>query len=84
MSHVFARHCRIAPPRVARGAGVYLYDTDGKAYLDALGRGGGVVPGPWRPATVIAALQGAGGNSVAYAHSGFFTSEPAERAGRQV
>ena len=36
-SHVFPRHCHSHLPTVARGDGCYLYDTEGKAYLDACG-----------------------------------------------
>jgi adenosylmethionine-8-amino-7-oxononanoate aminotransferase len=76
MSHVFARHCRIAPPRVARGAGVYLYDTDGKAYLD--GSGGAAVSCLGHSDRAVTAAIKAQLDSVAFAHTGFFTSAPAE------
>ncbi|MCR9087073.1 MAG: aspartate aminotransferase family protein [Rhodobacteraceae bacterium] len=76
MSHVFARNSRSTPPRVARGEGAYLFDTDGKAYLD--GSGGAAVSclGHGDPAVTRAIRDQL--DKVAFAHTGFFTSEPAE------
>ena len=37
MTHVFHRNTRVAPPMVARGEGIYVFDADGKRYLDASG-----------------------------------------------
>lgn len=76
MSHVFPRHTKSLPPVVAGGEGCYLIDTDGKRYLD--GSGGAAVSclGHGDP-EVIAAIK-AQLDQVAFAHTGFFTSEPAE------
>ncbi|PWE33777.1 aspartate aminotransferase family protein [Maritimibacter sp. 55A14] len=76
MSHVFGRHTKVQPPQVASGAGVYLYDTDGKQYFD--GSGGAAVSclGHGDP-DVIAAVK-AQLDAIAFAHTGFFTSAPAE------
>ncbi len=76
MSHVFPRHSRKTLPTVMRGEGAFLYDTDGKAYFD--GSGGAAVSclGHSDPA-VIAAIK-AQIDATAFAHTGFFTSEPAE------
>ncbi|MCH2068022.1 aspartate aminotransferase family protein [Shimia sp.] len=76
MSHVFPRHSRKSLPTVARGEGVFLYDTEGKAYFD--GSGGAAVSclGHSDPA-VIEAIK-AQLDATAFAHTGFFTSEPAE------
>ncbi|WP_412552499.1 aspartate aminotransferase family protein [Shimia sp. MIT1388] len=76
MSHVFPRHSRKSLPTVARGEGAFLYDKDGKAYFD--GSGGAAVSclGHSDPA-VIAAIK-AQLDATAFAHTGFFTSEPAE------
>ena len=76
MSHVFPRHCRKLPPVAVRGEGCYLYDSTGKAYLD--GSGGAAVSclGHGDP-DVIAAVQKQVGD-LAFAHTGFLTSEPAE------
>ncbi|SMP17883.1 aspartate aminotransferase family protein [Shimia sagamensis] len=77
MSHVFPRHSRKELPVVSRGEGPFLYDTSGKAYFD--GSGGAAVSclGHSDPA-VLTAIK-AQVDAVAFAHTGFFTSEPAER-----
>jgi adenosylmethionine-8-amino-7-oxononanoate aminotransferase len=76
MSHVFPRHTKIQPPIAVRGKGVYLYDTDGKQYLD--GSGGAAVSCLGHgDADVIAAIQKQA-ETLAYAHTSFFTSEIAE------
>lgn len=76
MSHVFPRHCHKAPPVAVRGAGCYLYDDTGKAYLD--GSGGAAVSCLGHgDADVIAAVQQQVAD-LAFAHTGFLTSEPAE------
>jgi len=76
MSHIFPRHTQAHLPTVSHGAGVYLYDTTGKAYFD--GSGGAAVSclghgDPDVTAAIKAQLE-----QVAFAHTGFFTSEPAE------
>ncbi len=76
MPHVFPRHTRAVPPVAVRGEGCYLYDAEGKTYLD--GSGGAAVSclGHGDP-DVIAAVK-AQADALAFAHTGFFTSEPAE------
>lgn len=76
MSHVFARHSKTPMRRAATGKGVYLYDTEGNAYFD--GSGGAAVSclGHGDP-EVIAAIQ-AQVAQLSYAHTSFFTSDPAE------
>jgi adenosylmethionine-8-amino-7-oxononanoate aminotransferase len=76
MAHVFPRHCRAELPVVAGGEGCYLIDRDGRRYLD--GSGGAAVSclGHGDP-EVIAAVK-AQLDRVAFAHTAFFTSEPAE------
>lgn len=76
MSHVFPRSMKAPPPRAVRGKGVYLYDELGKAYLD--GSGGAAVSclGHGDP-DIIAAIQDQAAQ-LAYAHTGFFTTDPAE------
>ena len=76
MNHVFPRHCHSALPTVARAEGAYIYDTDGRAYLD--GSGGAAVSCLGHgDAHVIAAIK-AQADQAAYAHTGFFTSGPAQ------
>jgi adenosylmethionine-8-amino-7-oxononanoate aminotransferase len=76
MSHVFTRHTKIKPPVVAGGQGSYLVDQSGKQYLD--GSGGAAVSCLGHgDGEVIAAVKSQL-DSIAFAHTGFFTSEPAE------
>ena len=76
MSHVFPRHTRNLPPMAVRGEGCYLYDADGKAYLD--GSGGAAVSCLGHgDAEIVEAVQKQVAD-LAFAHTGFFTSEPAE------
>ena len=76
MSHIFARHCHAAPPTAIGGEGCYIIDQTGKRYLD--GSGGAAVSclGHGDP-TVTEAIK-AQLDTLAFAHTGFFTSEPAE------
>ena len=76
MSHVFPRLMKKLPPRAGRGEGCYLYDANGKAYLD--GSGGAAVSCLGHgDKDVIAAVQEQT-EALAFAHTGFFTSDPAE------
>ena len=76
MSHIFLRHTKQLPPVAVRGEGCYLYDQNGKAYLD--GSGGAAVSCLGHgDQTIIDAVK-TQLDSLAYAHTGFFTSQPAE------
>ena len=77
MSHVFPRHTKLSPPMAVGGEGCYLIDASGKRYFD--GSGGAAVSclGHGDP-EVIAAVQGQA-DKLAFAYTGFFTSEPAEK-----
>ncbi|PTW50966.1 aspartate aminotransferase family protein [Rhodovulum kholense] len=77
MSHLIPRAPGAVRPMVDRGEGVYLIDQSGKRYLDASGGAAVSCLGHSDPA-VIAAIK-AQLDRVAFAHTGFFTSEPAER-----
>ena len=76
MSHIFPRHTKQSPPVAVRGEGCYLYDSTGKQYLDASG-GAAVSCLGHGDQTIIDAVK-AQLDSLAYAHTGFLTSEPAE------
>ena len=76
MSHVFPRHCHADLPTVSHGAGAYLYDTSGKAYLD--GSGGAAVSCLGHGDAHVTAAIKAQLDRVAFAHTGFLTSDPAE------
>lgn len=80
MSHVFPRHHHRPLPCLARAQGCVITDTEGREYLD--GSGGAAVSalGHGDPAINAAiAAQLARGE---FAHTGFFTSEPAEALAR--
>ncbi|WP_414897463.1 aspartate aminotransferase family protein [Rhodovulum sp. YEN HP10] len=77
MSHIFPRNSRAALPVIDRGEGVYLFDTTGKRYLDA--SGGAAVSCLGHSDRAVTEAIKAQLDRVAFAHTGFFTSEPAER-----
>ncbi|WP_299005243.1 aminotransferase class III-fold pyridoxal phosphate-dependent enzyme [uncultured Shewanella sp.] len=77
MSHVFHRNLRSQYPIAVKGEGVYLIDSEGQYYLDACGGAAVSCLGHSDP-SVIAALKSQS-DSLCYAHSGFFTSEPMEQ-----
>lgn len=74
--HVFGRSSVETLPVAVGGAGCYLFDQAGKRYLD--GSGGAAVSCLGHgDADVIAAIKRQL-DTLAFAHTGFFTSEPAE------
>ena len=77
MNHVFHRHSQAQLPTVAGGDGPYLIDADGKRYLDA--SGGAAVSCLGHSCRPVLDAVKAQLDRIAYAHSSFFTSEPAER-----
>jgi len=77
MTHILHRHTKSVPPVAARGDGVYIIDNQGKRYLDASGGAAVSCLGHSHP-KVIAAIK-AQLDKIAFAHTGFFTSEPAEQ-----
>jgi len=76
MSHVFPRHTKSSLPTVSTGLGVYLYDTDGKQYFD--GSGGAAVSCLGHGDEDVTLAIKTQLDNVAFAHTGFFTSQPAE------
>ena len=81
-SHIFPRHTKANLPVASHGQGCYLFDTDGNKYLDASGGAAVSCLGHAHP-TVIAALH-AQLDALTYAHTSFFTSEPAERLAQRL
>jgi adenosylmethionine-8-amino-7-oxononanoate aminotransferase len=77
MSHVFHRQSTHIPPVAVKGDGIHIIDANGKRYLDASGGAAVSCLGHDHP-RVIEAIKGQL-DALPYAHSGFFTSEPAER-----
>lgn len=77
MSHVFPRHTRANTPIAVSGQGCYLMDKSGKQYLD--GSGGAAVSCLGHGDQEITEKISAQLKQLAFAHTGFFTSEPAEK-----
>ncbi|MBX2856450.1 MAG: aspartate aminotransferase family protein [Rhodobacteraceae bacterium] len=76
MSHVFPRHTKNTPPVAVGGEGCWLIDANGKRYLD--GSGGAAVSCLGHgDREIIEAVQSQM-DKVAFAHTGFLSSEPAE------
>jgi len=74
-SRIFGRSSQV-PPTAVRGQGCYIFDANGKRYLDGSG-GAAVSCLGHSDADVSAAIKDQLDN-IAFAHTGFFTSEPAE------
>ncbi len=77
MTAIIHRNLRITPPRVVGGEGCWLIDAAGHRYLDASGGAAVSCLGHGHP-DVTAALHRQI-DQLAYAHTSFFTSEPAEQ-----
>lgn len=77
MSRILHRSTDADLPVAIGGRGIELFDADGKAYIDASGGAAVSCLGHGHP-EVLAALH-AQLDKLAYAHTGFFTSEIAER-----
>lgn len=76
MTHIFPRHSRVLPPHAVGGDGCYLIDRSGKRYLD--GSGGAAVSCLGHDDPDVTAAIKDQLDKLAFAHTGFFTSEPAE------
>ncbi|MFQ5619492.1 MAG: aspartate aminotransferase family protein [Rhodospirillales bacterium] len=76
MRHVFQRRIGVDLPMAAGGEGIYIIDGAGKRYLDASG-GAAVSCLGHSDADVRRAIKEQV-DRLAFAHTGFFTSEPAE------
>jgi len=77
MTHILHRTTRGEPPVAVAGDGAYVIDREGARYLDASGGAAVSCLGHSHPRVIRAIQQQAG--RLAYAHTGFFTSEPAEQ-----
>ncbi|MGC8201370.1 aspartate aminotransferase family protein [Aliiroseovarius sp. PTFE2010] len=76
MSHVFPRHTKTKLPLAVRGDGIYLFDSEGKSYLDGSG-GAAVSCLGHSDRDVIHAIK-TQLDSLDFAHTGFLTSASAE------
>ena len=81
-SNIFPRHTKIDLPIAASAQGSYIFDQNGKAYLDASGGAAVSCLGHAHP-TVTKALHDQV-DTLTYAHTAFFTSEPAERLAKRL
>ncbi|MFC0218622.1 aspartate aminotransferase family protein [Pseudochelatococcus lubricantis] len=75
-NHVFGRSTKGTLPVAVRGEGCYLIDATGKRYLD--GSGGAAVSCLGHSDPDVRAALHAQLDQLAFAHTGFFTSVPAE------
>ena len=82
MTHVLHRQLRTTPPVAVGGRGVWLVDAAGKQYLDASG-GAAVSCLGHGHGDVLSAMHSQI-DRLAYAHTSFFTSEPAEALADQL
>ncbi|UWQ01684.1 aspartate aminotransferase family protein [Aliiroseovarius crassostreae] len=78
-SHVFPRHTKATLPTAMTGDGAYLIDDKGQKYLDC-GDAAVSCLGHSNPAVIKAVQEQV--EKIAFAHSGFMTSEPAEALAR--
>ncbi len=82
MTHVLHRSLRTTPPVAVSGHGMFVRDADGNEYLDACGGAAVSCLGHGHP-DVLAAMHEQT-DRLAYAHTSFFTSEPAEALADQL
>ena len=82
MTHLLHRSTRLQPRRAVAASGLTITDSEGRDYIDACGGAAVSCLGHGHP-DVIAALHKQA-DTVAYAHTGFFTTEAAERLGDRL
>ncbi len=82
MSHVFHRSAHSTPPMAVRAEGAYIFDAQGRRYLDAAGGAAVSCIGHGDPRVACAVADQMA--RLDYAHSGAFTSEPAERLAERI
>ena len=75
-SRVLYRSLRETPPKAVRGEGIWLIAEDGRRILDASGGAAVSCLGRQHPRVLEAMSRQA--SKLAYAHTSFFSSEPAE------
>jgi adenosylmethionine-8-amino-7-oxononanoate aminotransferase len=76
MSHVFYRRLAHRYPQAVRGKGIYLWDADGRRYIDA--SGGPVVVNLGHGVAEVAQAMAEQAAQVAYVHGTLFTSTALE------
>lgn len=76
MTHVFHRDPRLSYPVAVRGEGAYLFDRNGKRYLDA--SGGAAVSCLGHSDRAVTEAVARQLEKLPFAHTSFFTNEPME------
>jgi adenosylmethionine-8-amino-7-oxononanoate aminotransferase len=76
MTHILHRQIHVELPVAVGGAGVELFDSEGRSYIDASGGAAVSCLGHGHPYVTAALHRQA--DRLAYAHTSFFTNEPAE------
>ncbi len=79
---VLHRNLKVTPPLVVRSSGAYLIDSEGRKYIDACGGAAVSCLGHNNRRIVDAISKQL--DKVAYAHTSFFTNEPAEQLARAL
>ena len=82
MTSVIHRNLLNSPPIVSHGEGVFIFDTENNAYLDACGGAAVCCLGHSHPATIKAISEQL--HKLAYIHSGFFTSDVMEELAEKL
>src|SRR5215203_2286112 len=82
MTHIIHRHLQVMPPVAVSAEGVFITDAAGTQYIDACGGAAVSCLGHGHPA--VTAAMHAQIDRLAYAHTSFFTSEPAEALADQL
>ncbi|NDF12302.1 MAG: aspartate aminotransferase family protein [Proteobacteria bacterium] len=77
MDHVFHRHTKTKYPTAVKGEGCYITDSEGKRYFDACGGAAVSCLGHNNKDVIDAITKQI--NSIAFAHTAFFTNEPMEQ-----
>ncbi|HHN66921.1 MAG TPA: aspartate aminotransferase family protein [Thermopetrobacter sp.] len=75
-THMLHRTLRDGLPRAVRAAGVHIFDDRGRSYLDASGGAAVSCLGHGHPRVIAAVRRQL--ETMAFAHTAFFTNEPAE------
>jgi adenosylmethionine-8-amino-7-oxononanoate aminotransferase len=80
--HVFYRKMGHARPKISHGEGIYLFDENGKKYMD--GSGGPLVVNVGHGRTEVVAAMTEQAQKAAYVHAIMFTNEPAEQLSSEL
>jgi adenosylmethionine-8-amino-7-oxononanoate aminotransferase len=81
-THVFHRHLHNVPVKAVFAEGIVIRDQDGRDYIDA--SGGAAVSSLGHAHPDVRAAMHAQIDRLAYAHTSFFTSDPAEQLADQL